>query len=123
MNNKLLVLGLDAAVLAGLMGVLIAVVGLDALLGYINPPTETQAQPAVAKPGQTKKVYTNRIRLAVTRPFESDLMINGVMQRAAWDHVGKLLDEMGDGYRYDYISESDLLDLAKLKQYDVVFCS
>jgi hypothetical protein len=122
MNNKMLALGLDAAVMAGLVFVLMTVVGVDALLTHFYP---SQPEPVVvSKSGSTTKKVTRETRLAVTKPYESDiLMPNGVYQRVTWDEVGKLLDQMGDYYRYDSINEDALRDLDKLKQYDVVFCS
>jgi hypothetical protein len=115
MNNKLLVLGLDAAVLVSLMGVLVAVVGLDALLTYRTPPTEAQTQPQITQPPITKKTITKRTLIAVTRPWTDNLGV--------WDDVGTLLKSLGDGYRFTDLNEVDLYDLDKLKTFDVVFCS
>jgi hypothetical protein len=118
MNNKMVLLGVDAAVAAGLMALLVAVIGLDTLLTYLNPPSAASGNDPNTTTSTTK-TKTKRTRLAVTEPYKDPFS----PQLGTWDDVGKLLDSMGDGYKYDYIKETDLNDLDKLKQFDVVFCS
>jgi hypothetical protein len=115
MNNKMVLLGVDAAVAAGLMALLVAVIGLDALLTHLYPNAAASSQNAPGEQPIKKTVSSKKIRLGVTLPH--------VDQMGIWDDVGTLLDSMGDGYKYDLVNEGDLNDLAKLKQFDVLFCS
>jgi hypothetical protein len=115
-NNKMLMLGVDAAVLAGLLGMLVAVIGLDALLTHLYPPENTTG------PGVTTTT-SKAVRLAVTDPFSENVKTNNGIMRMKWDDVGVLLNSMGKDYRYDTIHEQDLNFLDTLKKYDVVFCS
>lgn len=50
---------------------------------------------------------SGRVRLAVTPP--------------EYDDMGRLLDELGSGYRYHTIAHDDLLDAPRLEPYEVVF--
>jgi hypothetical protein len=60
-----------------------------------------------------------RLKLAVTPTGE---FIDGfTKQLQKWDDMGKLLDELGEGYRHDNITMQDAINLKKLSQYDVVF--
>lgn len=61
-----------------------------------------------------------RLRLAVTQGggyFDPDKHL-----REPWDDMGKLLKELGEGYRYDEITDDQLLQRKKsLGDYDVLF--
>jgi hypothetical protein len=48
-----------------------------------------------------------RLRLAVTRP--------------QWDDMGRLLDKLGEGFKYTQIAVTDLLERKRLADFDVVF--
>lgn len=121
MNNKMLVLGLDAAVAAGLMGLLIAVIGLDSLLTHFYPPEEQSPVASGGTTPTTKKF--KRARLAVTHPYAGMVNMPGGQKRVTWDDVGTVLKSMGEGYKHDVIEEGDLSNLDKLRQYDILFCS
>jgi hypothetical protein len=113
MNNKALLLGIDVGVAAGLLGMLVLVIGVDAVWSRLSPDTSSSNSNADAPAVTVTKSGNKTAHLAVTEPF--------VDKNGPWDDVGKLLDEMGDGYKYDNLKESDLKDLDKLKRYDVIF--
>jgi hypothetical protein len=122
MKNKLFQFGIDAAVAACLCLALLAVVGIDALLNWIQPSHAASAGTPVdtTTPKVVKKAVAKPLRLAVTRPYRENLFGNS---GESWDEIGIVLDTLGEGYRrYDLINEGTLRDLGKLKNYDVVFC-
>ncbi len=55
-------------------------------------------------PGRTTR---SRLRLAVTRP--------------QYDDIGRLLEGLGSGYSYDTLGEDELGNLARLKNFEVLF--
>jgi len=97
---------LDAGVATGLVLALLMVIGLDKL---ISSPTTT----APIKPEEVKKVETRSLQIAVT-PTQNDNL-------GKWDDMGKLLDSLGEGYRYQDFPLRDLTDAKKLAKYDVLF--
>jgi hypothetical protein len=112
---------IDAAVALSLGGAFLAVVGVDGLLNWLKAldqtaPTTVEA----ATPKVIQKAVARPLRLAVTRPYKENIFGKA---SETWDEIGILLNSLGEGYRrYDLIEEKDLQDLAKLKNYDVVFC-
>ena len=69
------------------------------------PPLE--AQPPTVVPSPAPAASLPRLRLAVTRPH--------------YDDMGRLLEQMGDGYKYDTISDEDLENVERIQDYDVIF--
>jgi hypothetical protein len=103
MNNNLLI---DATVAAGLVLALVVVMGLDKLL---PAPTPEQNQKFT-----TKSASLRPMRLAVT-PTQND------EKTGKWDDMGKLLNTLGEGYRFEMFPLADLFDAKKLAEYDVLF--
>jgi hypothetical protein len=70
--------------------------------------------------GSAKQRERKKLKLAVT-PTQAD--VDPFTKKVEkWDDMGKLLTEMGDGYRHDEIQVQDIiLNPKKLKDYDVVF--
>jgi hypothetical protein len=68
----------------------------------------------------------NQVELVVDEPPPDPVPIRrlrlGVTPREPeYDDMGKLLDSLGDGYRYTAFDLDDLLEPGKLAEYDVVF--
>ena len=97
-------LTLDAAVAVALVAALVVVSLFDRAPAKLEPPKvevkEVQEElPVAAQP----------LRLAVT-PRQ-------------YDDMGKLLDQLGEGYKYTKIKLEDLEHLEKIKDYDVIFAT
>lgn len=70
--------------------------------------------------GDKRKGDHKKLKLAVTPTAE----FNDGFKKDKWDDMGKLLDELGEGYKHDMITEDQLMQLherSKLNEYDVVF--
>ena len=68
----------------------------------------------------TSRARGKKLKIVVT-PTQSDFdPFTKQMER--WDDMGKLLDELGEGYRYDTVDPQQfLLNPKKLSQYDLLF--
>jgi hypothetical protein len=104
-------LKLDALVAGGLLAAVFLVIGLDAVLpgekrDDSQPPITIQEEepPPPAKP----------LRLAVTKVYRDS-------KGQEWDNMAKLLDGLGEGYRYTELEPADLLNAERLKEFDVLF--
>ena len=95
---------IDAALGAALVAALFAVFTLETPQTAVQGPKLTAAEPAV-EPAPTVRP----LRLAVTP--ESN----------AFDDMGRLLDKLGQGYVYRPMPFDDLLDEARVGQFDVIF--
>ncbi len=82
-----------------------------------NAPIGNTLDNVVAIEPEAKQKSTKPMKLAVTPTgsFKVGLKVE------KWDDMGKLLHELGEGYKHDDISIQDALDAKKLAQYDVVF--
>lgn len=102
---------IDAAVGAGLLAALALVFAFDRASSSSNgdgDSTETSTVEVIVDGGDVTSVGSRgSLRLAVTPP--------------EYDDMGKLLDTLGQGYRYTQISLEDLLHSDRLAEYDVVF--
>jgi hypothetical protein len=103
-------LKIDAAVAGGLLVAVFLVIGLDALLrgekrdDSVTPITQREEPPPPAKP----------LRLAVSKVYK-----DGKGQE--WDNMAKLLDGLGEGYRYTELETAELVNPERLKEFDVLF--
>ncbi|MFM7072375.1 MAG: hypothetical protein ACKO38_11360 [Planctomycetota bacterium] len=100
---------IDIALALFLGGVLLAVFAVDAVLARLSPKTPAgstlvESAAPVAAPSVAK-----RLRLAVT-PHK-------------YDDMGRLLNDLGDGYRYDMLRVEDFDKIDELRKYDVVFAT
>ncbi len=100
---------IDIALSLLLGGALLAVFAVDAVLARVRP----QESPGATLVASTKPVappaVAKRLRLAVT-PHK-------------YDDMGRLLDELGAGYRYDLLRVEDFDKIDELRKYDVVFAT
>jgi hypothetical protein len=108
---------IDAAVGLALFAALLVVFTVDLLYfgkaTTINTDLENVTVIPVGAARETKK-----LRLAVTPTASS--FHEGHQQK--WDDMGKLLHELGDGYKFDEITEKQIVgEQVRLQDYDVVF--
>jgi len=128
MKNTLIQFGLDAALAVGLCAALLVVVGVDALINWLHPalpsgPAVSEVSDATERPRpKTKPLTPRRPTLAVTKPFIGPNDPAGGNGQP-WDDIGRLLDSLGEGYRYEILDQSELQNLETLKKYNVVFYS
>jgi hypothetical protein len=99
----------DIALALGLGGALVAVFVVDAVLARVAPPTAPGATLVAATAPVAAPSVAKRLRLAVT-PHK-------------YDDMGRLLDELGAGYRYDMLRVEDFDKIDELRKYDVVFAT
>lgn len=102
---------LDSGVAVGLVLALLLVVGLDRAL--VAPKANEPGTVIITKPGD-EPVRERGLRLAVT-PTEDD------KETGKWDDMGKLLNHLGEGYRYTVFPRQDLRDPRKYAECDVLF--
>jgi hypothetical protein len=70
--------------------------------------------------GAGHKRAPKRLKLAVTPTQRSQVF--GSPELVPWDDMGKLLNELGEGYQYDVVDPQQfLLNPQKLGEYDVLF--
>jgi hypothetical protein len=146
-NKKLLVGMIAAAAALLLVGTALAVVALrkpkepEQANNTAPPPATPQAAPAPAPavtpapvtppvappavtpppkppgPPEKPKPEVANVELTQTKLRTLKLGVNA----AAYDNVGAILDSLGKGYAHTKLSNLDLEDAEKLKQFDVVF--
>lgn len=99
---------IDLGLLVGLVLVLGAVYVLDRQLPAktVDRRPELKVVEATEEP---KPPPIKRLRLGVTPPA------------GGFDDMGRLLDTLGEGYKYTPFRLEDLLDLKKLVEFDVIF--
>jgi hypothetical protein len=71
--------------------------------------------------GDKRQADMKKLKLAVTPSGEFN---DGFMKKEKWDDMGKLLDELGEGYRHDNVTTEDLIarhQEKRLNDYDVIF--
>jgi hypothetical protein len=104
-------LKIDAAVAGGLLIAVFLVIGLDAIL-----PGEKRddSQPKVVIETETPPPPAKPLRLAVTRVYRDS-------KGQEWDNMAKLLDNLGEGYRYTELDTQELVNPERLKEFDVLF--
>jgi hypothetical protein len=78
-----------------------------AVVYVVDRAVPAESGTTVEEVSRTATVPRHSLSLAVTPP--------------EYDDMGKLLDTLGPGYRHAGISVNELLDPAKLSQYDIVF--
>jgi hypothetical protein len=101
---------IDAGVAGGLVLALLLVIGVDKLTSSPSansPKIEVTTNPVVT-PQEQKP-----LRIGVT-PTQNDNL-------GKWDDMNKLLNTLGQGYRYDEYPLRDLTNAKKLMEYDVLF--
>jgi hypothetical protein len=96
---------LDSLVAAGLAFALLLVIGLDKLL--TKPQPLAAAAQAIVQP---VRMAAKPLRLAVSHT-----------KKNVWDDMGRLLDNLGAGYKHQTVSMSDLYDSKKYDDFDVLF--
>lgn len=98
----------DIALAFGLVAALAVVFALD----RGSPPVEAPAdggQLEVVEQPKAEPAPVRRLRLGVTPDGQ------------AFDDMGRLLDSLGEGYRYEKFPLEDLLDKNKMAEFDVIF--
>ena len=98
----------DIALAFGLVAALAVVFAFD----RGSPPVEAPAdggQLQVVEQPKAKPAPVRRLRLGVTPEGQ------------AFDDMGRLLDSLGEGYRYEKFPLEDLLDKNKMAEFDVIF--
>ncbi len=111
---------IDAVIGFALFMTLVVVFIVDRLWISGSPaPAANTLTGVIPHEDKTKQRDLKRLKLAVTPTGEESDPIKKTTQK--WDDMGKLLDELGAGYRHDNITMHDAIDLKKLNQYDVVF--
>ena len=94
------------AIVAGSLGLaLLLVIGLDKLL-----PNPAATARTVAMDRGPIEPAAKPLRLAVSHT-----------KKDVWDDMGKLLDELGRGYKYQTVRMSDLFNASKYDDFDVLF--
>jgi len=105
---------IDAAVLGGLLLVLLVVVLVDKLA-----PTAPQAPGLVIAQPASQAIVLNPVRakplrLAVTRSYQDKHV-------GVWDDMAKLLATLGEGYRFRLIETRELDVPKRFEDFDVLF--
>jgi Squalene-hopene cyclase C-terminal domain/Prenyltransferase and squalene oxidase repeat len=96
----------DIGLALGLAAALVVVYSLDRL----HPDSDSEAPPLLTVapvPAESQPPSLKKQRLAVTR--------------GQYDDMGKLLQQLGEGYSYETLELTDLRDANKLSKFDVVF--
>jgi len=110
---------IDAVVGAALFMALMIVFAVDWFT--TGPPRNTLENVKVIK--DENKRGAKKLKLAVVKTREiPDPFVKGKFQK--WDDMSKLLKGLGEGYRFDEITEDELIrkhEDNKLSEYDVVF--
>ena len=101
-------LALDGALALGLLAALAIVFGLDRGAKPVEAPADAPKLQVVEAP-QPKPAPVRKLRLGVTPSGQ------------AFDDMGRLLDSLGEGYRYQKFPLEDLLDKNKMAEFDVIF--
>jgi hypothetical protein len=103
---------IDASVAGGLLAAVLLVIGLDAILPGVK--SEEPVPKVITQIEEPPPPPANPLRLAVTPVYVDK-------KGQEWDNMAKLLDNLGEGYRYTQIPTEQLLDSQRLKEYDVLF--
>jgi hypothetical protein len=104
--------GIDLSLAGGLLVAVLAVVGLDAVLP--GEKREEPVQQVITKTETPPPPVARPLRLAVTPVYRDK-------KGQEWDNMAKLLDGLGEGYRYTELSMTDLVNGPRLKEFDVLF--
>jgi hypothetical protein len=99
---------LDGALALGLVAALAIVFGLDRGAKPVAAPADSPKLQVVETP-QPEHAPVRKLRLGVTPAGNS------------FDDMGRLLDSLGEGYRYQKFPLEDLLDKNKMAEFDVIF--
>ncbi|HEV7225427.1 MAG TPA: hypothetical protein VGN42_22160 [Pirellulales bacterium] len=99
---------LDGALALGLFAALAAVFLLDRGAKPAAAPADAPKLQVVEAP-QPKSAPARKLRLGVSPAGQ------------AFDDMGRLLDSLGEGYRYQKFPLEDLLDKNKMAEFDVIF--
>ncbi|MCE9531398.1 MAG: hypothetical protein K8T89_09805 [Planctomycetes bacterium] len=103
-------LGLDAGLAGALIVALVTVYFVDR-----RSPTDGSAKET--KPKLTVEIQNETTGGTVAKP----LAIAVTHDDRVFDEVGKLLDELGQGYAYTKLPLVDISDFSKIGQYDLLF--
>jgi hypothetical protein len=113
---------IDAGAGFALFVVLLLVFVVDHFfVSRVAGPSANTLNVVVTESSTRQRGGSKRLKLAVTPTgrFPPDPFTNKV---DLWDDMGKLLNELGEGYRYDEITEQQILSKEKnLQDYDVLF--
>lgn len=110
---------IDGAVGAALFFVLLIVFAVDFFFFRDSSAPAENTLPNVKVIGGDKR-EKKKLKLGVTPSGRFE--VKGVVEK--WDDMGKLLDELGEGYKHDELSVSELLrrhQAGTLNEYDVIF--
>jgi hypothetical protein len=114
---------IDSLVATGLALALLLVIALDKLVFSSDPGTGSTGVKVEEPVIQVSKSAAPRPpRIAVTQTYEEKVRSqSGQQELEKWDDMPKLLDSLGEGYKYTIIPVSGLVDAKKLGEYDVLF--
>jgi len=109
---------LDSGVAAGLAIALLAVIGLDKLISSSSSTIQPGVTGGAKLEGEpiihvSKAPPPKPLRIGVT-PTHQD-------NEGKWDDMTKLLDTLGEGYKYTVYPLADLPNAKKLSEFDVLF--
>ena len=117
---KILRLVLEACAGAALLMAMLLVLIVDRFVLSRGPAIANNTLLVNVIDGPGQKRGPKRLKLAVTPTARSPIF--GKIESLPWDDMGKLLNELGEGYQHDEINPQQLLfDPQKLSEYDVLF--
>jgi hypothetical protein len=104
-------LAVDACLAAGLVMVLAVVFAFDRQTSISDNDEASQVKLEEIKPPEDPQSEqpVRQLRLGVTPPA------------GGWDNMARLLDSLGEGYKYVLFPLEDLRDSKKIAEYDVIF--
>jgi hypothetical protein len=109
----------DALAGGGLLVALVVVFVVDRVTLPPAPAGPGDLPVKIISESDDRRGPRTKLRLAVT-PTKEARGDNGGLIR--WDDMGKLLDQLGSGYRYDLVQPADIAqEPSKLDAYDVLF--
>ena len=99
----------DASLAGALLAALAAVFAVDGLTEKTNEPSQSTAIEVVELPPEVAPAPPRKLRLCVTP------------EPAVFDDMGRLLDTLGEGYKYVAMPLEHLTDPDKLAEVDILF--
>ena len=119
MNSPLKML-IDGAIGAALFVALLLVFGLELLIGLMSGGTGKNTLEGVRPVLVERSHGSKKLKLGVTETGQQPNPSTGELEK--YDDMGKLLKELGSGYKFDELKIADLVaNPKKIYEYEVVF--